>query len=357
MKWLWKFVDGAKTAGELYGRALVVFACQHYANQLALPTSQRRGSVLPSSHRDTARKAFEKLTKQGCPPATASWPARSSARRASTATGSPRSSSTPAPPRRRRAARSPTSSASTTSKASSRTRTSRSSRRRRHDRVGGGHGRPPPGPGAAPAAAARARWGWWTGKGRRLPDARAIRHANCRRFAVAYGGPCGPAVGACVRPTAGRSPGHAQPPPPHRARQADAQAAALPPSARRADRYQLHPAGDQGAGQPRDQATRRPRPRSRAPTASATSAPSKPTCRPAPATASATAATRRAVTAPAPAGRTAPGRRTDDRRRRPRASSPATSSPRAPAPSSRSASTGASLSRTCPSAPPSGAST
>jgi ParB/RepB/Spo0J family partition protein len=47
LKWLWKFVDGAKSAGELYGRTLVVFACQHYANQLALPTSQRRGSVLP----------------------------------------------------------------------------------------------------------------------------------------------------------------------------------------------------------------------------------------------------------------------------------------------------------------------
>jgi ParB/RepB/Spo0J family partition protein len=67
LKWLWKFVDGAKTAGELYGRALVVFACQHYANQLALPNSQRRGSVLPRSHRDTARKAFEKATKQALP--------------------------------------------------------------------------------------------------------------------------------------------------------------------------------------------------------------------------------------------------------------------------------------------------
>jgi uncharacterized protein with von Willebrand factor type A (vWA) domain len=45
----------------------VVFACQHYANQLALPNSQRRGSVLPRSHRDTARKAFEKVTKQALP--------------------------------------------------------------------------------------------------------------------------------------------------------------------------------------------------------------------------------------------------------------------------------------------------
>ena len=45
----------------------MVFACQHYANQLALPTSQRRGSVLPRSHRDTARKAFEKVTKTALP--------------------------------------------------------------------------------------------------------------------------------------------------------------------------------------------------------------------------------------------------------------------------------------------------
>jgi ParB/RepB/Spo0J family partition protein len=62
-KWLWRFVDGAKTAGELYGRALVVFAAQHYATQLVLPASKRRGSVLPRSHKDTARKAFERVTK------------------------------------------------------------------------------------------------------------------------------------------------------------------------------------------------------------------------------------------------------------------------------------------------------
>jgi hypothetical protein len=67
LKWLWKFVDGAKTAGELYGRTLVVFACQHYACQLALPNSQRRGSVLPRSHGDRARKAFGKLTKSALP--------------------------------------------------------------------------------------------------------------------------------------------------------------------------------------------------------------------------------------------------------------------------------------------------
>lgn len=60
---LWRYVDAGKTAGEIYGRALVVIAAQHYAFQIALPTSQRRGSILPASHKDMARKAFERLTK------------------------------------------------------------------------------------------------------------------------------------------------------------------------------------------------------------------------------------------------------------------------------------------------------
>jgi len=62
-KWLWRFIDGATSAGELYGRALVVFAAQHYASQLVLPASKRRSSILPRSHKDTARKAFERVTK------------------------------------------------------------------------------------------------------------------------------------------------------------------------------------------------------------------------------------------------------------------------------------------------------
>ena len=35
--WLWKFIDGAKTAGELYGRALVVIAAEQYASRLVVP--------------------------------------------------------------------------------------------------------------------------------------------------------------------------------------------------------------------------------------------------------------------------------------------------------------------------------
>lgn len=65
--WLWRFVDGAKSAGELYGRVLVVFAAQHHTCQLVLATSQRRSSVLPRSHKDMARKAFARVTKSVLP--------------------------------------------------------------------------------------------------------------------------------------------------------------------------------------------------------------------------------------------------------------------------------------------------
>ena len=61
--WLWRFIEGARSASELYGRALVVFAAEHYASQLALPASQRRGSLLPRSRKETARKAFERVVK------------------------------------------------------------------------------------------------------------------------------------------------------------------------------------------------------------------------------------------------------------------------------------------------------
>ena len=61
--WLWKFIDGASNAGELYGRVLVVFAAQHYASQLVVPGSKRRPSALPKSRKDAARKAFERIVK------------------------------------------------------------------------------------------------------------------------------------------------------------------------------------------------------------------------------------------------------------------------------------------------------
>jgi hypothetical protein len=59
--WLWKFVDGAKTAGELYGRALVVIAAERYAARLVVPASQRMPATRWSSHKDLAVKALRKL--------------------------------------------------------------------------------------------------------------------------------------------------------------------------------------------------------------------------------------------------------------------------------------------------------
>jgi ParB/RepB/Spo0J family partition protein len=65
--WMWSFIEGARNAAELYGRALVVFAAQHYACDLVLPGAKRRASVLPRSRNESARKAFERLTKKILP--------------------------------------------------------------------------------------------------------------------------------------------------------------------------------------------------------------------------------------------------------------------------------------------------
>ncbi len=59
--WLWKFIDGAKSAGELYGRALVVIAAEQYATRLVVPASQRMPASRWSSHKDHAAKALRKL--------------------------------------------------------------------------------------------------------------------------------------------------------------------------------------------------------------------------------------------------------------------------------------------------------
>jgi hypothetical protein len=59
--WLWKFIDGAKTAGELYGRALVVIVAEQYATRLVVPASQRMPATRWSSHKDLAAKALRKL--------------------------------------------------------------------------------------------------------------------------------------------------------------------------------------------------------------------------------------------------------------------------------------------------------
>ena len=61
VEWLWKFVDGAKTAGELYGRALVVIAAEQHACRLVVPQSQRMPATHWSSHKEHAAKALAKL--------------------------------------------------------------------------------------------------------------------------------------------------------------------------------------------------------------------------------------------------------------------------------------------------------
>jgi ParB/RepB/Spo0J family partition protein len=59
--WLWKYIDGANSAGELYGRALVVIAAEQYATRLVVPSSQRMPATRWSSRKDIAAKALKKL--------------------------------------------------------------------------------------------------------------------------------------------------------------------------------------------------------------------------------------------------------------------------------------------------------
>jgi hypothetical protein len=59
--WLWKFIDGAKTAGELYGRALVVVVAEQHASRLVVPSSQQFHRKRWPSHKDHAAKALAKL--------------------------------------------------------------------------------------------------------------------------------------------------------------------------------------------------------------------------------------------------------------------------------------------------------
>jgi ParB/RepB/Spo0J family partition protein len=65
--WLWKFIDGAKTSGELYGRALVVIAAEQHATRLVVPSSQRMPATRWSSHKDIAAKALKKLASPHLP--------------------------------------------------------------------------------------------------------------------------------------------------------------------------------------------------------------------------------------------------------------------------------------------------
>jgi hypothetical protein len=48
-----RVVDGAETAGELYGRAVVVMDGEQHAIRLVVRASQRMSATRCSSHRDT----------------------------------------------------------------------------------------------------------------------------------------------------------------------------------------------------------------------------------------------------------------------------------------------------------------
>lgn len=65
--WLWKYIGGAKTAAELYGRALVVIAAEQHANRLVLNGSQRGTPTTWTSHKDTAAKALRRLCRPVIP--------------------------------------------------------------------------------------------------------------------------------------------------------------------------------------------------------------------------------------------------------------------------------------------------
>jgi len=59
--WVLKWLDSARTAGDLYGRAIVVLAAEQYASRLVVPSSQQHPPMRWSSHKDHARKALAKL--------------------------------------------------------------------------------------------------------------------------------------------------------------------------------------------------------------------------------------------------------------------------------------------------------
>lgn len=61
IRWLWRFIDGGRSAGEVLGRGLVVIAAEQYACRLVVPTSQRSHPTAWASHKNHAAKALAKL--------------------------------------------------------------------------------------------------------------------------------------------------------------------------------------------------------------------------------------------------------------------------------------------------------
>lgn len=67
IKWLWKYLDGARTASELYGRALVVILAEQHACRLVVPHSQQTPPIRWDSHNNKAARALAKLAKGHLP--------------------------------------------------------------------------------------------------------------------------------------------------------------------------------------------------------------------------------------------------------------------------------------------------
>jgi hypothetical protein len=66
-EWLWKYLGAATSAGELYGRALVIITAEKYALRLVVPSSQQHPPIQWSSRKDQAEKALAKLVGSHLP--------------------------------------------------------------------------------------------------------------------------------------------------------------------------------------------------------------------------------------------------------------------------------------------------
>ena len=65
--YVWAFLDGATTAGELYGRALVVIAADRYAQRMVLPAAKQGCRERWFSREDRAVAALEAIAKPHLP--------------------------------------------------------------------------------------------------------------------------------------------------------------------------------------------------------------------------------------------------------------------------------------------------
>ena len=115
LAWLWKFIDGAKTAGELYGRALVVIAAEQHATRLVVPVKPadaRHPLELAQGHRRQGAQEARRPARPRVADASSSRP--SSAPTPPTTRPRPRRASSSAPSARP-SRPSPTTARSTTS--------------------------------------------------------------------------------------------------------------------------------------------------------------------------------------------------------------------------------------------------